>query len=220
MYQAILFDLDDTLYDFRSFWTGRLERGLAAVLAARPDLERAALFRAAIDEWIFIKQMGDFLRRQGLRDEALIARACADYAEGWFDDLLLPEETARILQALRGSYRLGLITNGPTLIQQAKIERLGLVDLLDVLLISEEVGVAKPDPRIFALALERLRVAPSQALFVGDSPEHDLRGAAAAGVDVVWLNRHGGELPAGLPAPLATIARLDELLPLLQEPHP
>lgn len=220
MYQAILFDLDDTLYDFRAFWTGRLERGLAAVLAARPELEREALFRAAIAEWIFIEQMGDFLRRQGLRDEALIARACADYAEGWFDDLLLPQETARILHTLRDSYRLGLITNGPTLIQQAKIERFDLAALLDVLVISEEVGVAKPDPRIFAIALERLGVAPGQALFVGDSPEHDLRGAAAAGVDAVWLNRHGGVLPEGLPAPLATITRLDELLPLLQELRP
>jgi len=220
MYQAILFDLDDTLYDFRAFWRARLERGLAAVLAAQPQLEQTALVRAAMEEWVFIAQMGDFLRRQGLRDERLIARACADYAEGWFDDLLLPEETAQILHALHGSYRLGLITNGPTDIQQAKIERFALGGLMDALVISEEVGIAKPDPRIFAIALDRLAVQPSQALFVGDSPEHDLRGAAAAGIDVVWLNRHGGELPEDLPVPLATIRRLDELLPLLQELRP
>ncbi len=219
MYRAILFDLDDTLYDFRAFWTERLDLGLAAVLAQHPELERAALMRAAMADWVFTEKMAGFLRGQGVRDEALIGRACADYEQGWFDSLTLPEEAALTLRALHGRYRLGLITNGPANSQRPKIERFGLAEQMDVLVVSGEVGVAKPDPRIFEIALEQLGVRPADALFVGDSPEHDIRGATAAGVDVVWLNRHGGQLPADLPAPKATIERLADLLPLLQEPH-
>ncbi|GAB4191143.1 MAG: hypothetical protein OHK0022_04660 [Roseiflexaceae bacterium] len=219
MYRAILFDLDDTLYDFRAFWTGRLERGLAPVLAQHPELQRAELVRAAMAGWVFTETMAGFLREQGVRDEELIQRACAAYEQGWFDDMTLPEEAAQTLRALHGRYRLGLITNGPARTQRPKIERFGLADHMDVLIVSEEAGVAKPDPRIFAIALEQLGVRPADALFVGDSPEHDIRGATAAGIDVVWLNRHGGQLPQDLPAPKATIERLADLLPLLQEPH-
>jgi putative hydrolase of the HAD superfamily len=57
------------------------------------------------------------------------------------------------------------------------------------ILVSEAVGLAKPDPRMFHLALEQLRVAPSQAVYVGDHPVIDVQGASEAGLTAIWLRR-------------------------------
>jgi putative hydrolase of the HAD superfamily len=215
MYQAILFDLDDTLYDLRSYWRGRLLLALEGVRAGYAQLDAETLAHVALSEGVFMEQWPDFLRRQGIDDEALIAATHDDYRREWFERMALADDALPTLAALRPRYRLGLITNGPSAIQRRKIERFGLADHLDLLIVSGEVGVAKPDPAIFRLALEQLEVSASQALFVGDSPEYDLRGAAAAGLAFVWMNAGGQELPDGLARPLATIGRLGELIGIL-----
>lgn len=217
MYRAVLFDLDDTLYDLRRYRTERLRAALALVLERYPQLDGDELVRGAIAEGVYMEQFPDFLRRRGVSEELLIAAAHDRLRHRWFDDMALAEDAAHTFAMLRPRCRLGLITNGPTWAQRPKIERLGLAGYMDVLIVSEEVGVAKPDPAIFAIALERLGVQPSEALFVGDSPEFDLRGAAAAGVPFVWMNPRHEQLPDGMPAPIATIGRLAELLPLLEE---
>jgi HAD superfamily hydrolase (TIGR01549 family) len=216
MYRAILFDLDDTLYDLRSHWHERLRVALADVLAHYPGLDREAFVRQAVADRVYIEQLTSFLRRQGIDDEDLIAAAQAAYRRDWFEQMALYDDAVQTLDALRPRFRLGLITNGPIRTQRPKIERFRLEERLDVLLVSEEVGVAKPDPAIFLLALERLGVSSAEALFVGDSPEYDLRGAAAAGMPFIWMNPHGEQLPDDIPPPLATIERLAELLPLLE----
>jgi HAD superfamily hydrolase (TIGR01509 family) len=148
-------------------------------------------------------------------DVSLIAAAHELFGRDWFGRLVLFDDAVQTLEALRPRFKLGLVTNGPSRTQRPKIEQFQLIDYFDLLIVSEEVGVAKPDPAIFAIALERLGVAPSEALFVGDSPEFDLRGAAAAGMPFIWMNPRGELLPADVAQPLAAIERLSELLPLL-----
>jgi putative hydrolase of the HAD superfamily len=215
MYQAILFDLDDTLYDLRSYWRERLRLALDLVRTRYAHLDSEALALVAMAERVYIEHWPDFLRRQGVDDEALIAEAHGIFRQEWFERMTLAEDASPTLAALRSRYKLGLITNGPSAIQRAKIERFGLAEYFDELVVSGEVGVAKPDPAIFRLALERLGVAPDEALFVGDSPEYDLRGAAAAGMPFVWMNPGAEALPESIPQPLATIGRLGQLLEVL-----
>lgn len=81
--------------------------------------------------------------------------------------------------------KLGIISNGATTTQEAKIVALGLEPLMDVILISEREGVRKPDPAIFNLALGRLGVRADAAWFVGDNPDADMRGASEAGLTAV-----------------------------------
>jgi putative hydrolase of the HAD superfamily len=114
------------------------------------------------------------------------------------------------LDSLRADYRLGLVTNGPCDLQCAKLDASGLRSYFGAVAISRQVGVKKPDPRIFAHALGQLGVAATDSAFVGDNPKTDVVGAHAAGMKAVWLNRNSSAEPEGV-APDRTIHSLDEL---------
>ncbi len=120
-----------------------------------------------------------------------------------------------LLNALQGKVRMGIITNGFTSLQQTRLERTGLRDHFDLLIISEQVGVAKPDARIFDYALAQAGNPPrSRVLMVGDTAESDIRGGVNAGLATCWLNAHQRELPADL-EPDWTVTSLSELEQLL-----
>lgn len=82
-----------------------------------------------------------------------------------------------------------VVTNGPVEQQDARIRRTGLDRYVADWVISEQAGVSKPNPRIFALAAQRVRMRLGGAWVVGDSPEADIGGAAAMGLPSVWLHR-------------------------------
>ncbi|MEV4756234.1 HAD family hydrolase [Micromonospora sp. NPDC049559] len=82
-----------------------------------------------------------------------------------------------------------VVSNGTVRQEDTKIRRTGLDRYVADWVISEEVGVSKPNPRIFALAAERARMRLRGAWVVGDSPETDIGGAAAVGLPSVWLHR-------------------------------
>jgi putative hydrolase of the HAD superfamily len=110
----------------------------------------------------------------------------------WYDlfpklSIPLPHvrETLKALQA-RG-IKLGLVTNGKSKIQNRKVDALGLREFLDLILVSEDVGIKKPDPSIFEIALERLQLEAAQVWMVGDHPVNDVLGARGAGLVGVWL---------------------------------
>ncbi|EDX9923696.1 pyrimidine 5'-nucleotidase [Salmonella enterica] len=120
-----------------------------------------------------------------------------------------------LLNAIRGQAKIGIITNGFTALQQIRLERTGLREYFDLLVISEQVGVAKPDPKIFNYALE-LAGNPdrSRVLMVGDTAESDILGGINAGLSTCWLNAHHRDQPAGI-HPTWTVASLRELEQLL-----
>lgn len=117
------------------------------------------------------------------------ARVLTDDFEARFPESCAPmpgmETTLATLDG-RG-LRLGLVTNGRVVIQGRKIDGLGLRDRLDPIVISEAVGVRKPEPAIFAHALAALALGPEEVAFVGDNPEADVAGAKAAGLRAVWM---------------------------------
>lgn len=122
-------------------------------------------------------------------------------------------DTLAALAALRPHYQLALITNGAPDLQRTKIGGSELGEWFEVMLVSGELGIGKPDPRIFAAVLDRLRLSAHQAVMVGNSLAHDIDGARAAGVGSIWLNRTSE--PASAPPPDATISSLHELPALL-----
>jgi putative hydrolase of the HAD superfamily len=217
-YEAILFDLDNTLYDYDAYWKQRLAWSLEPVEARYPGLNTPLLIERAIAGCVYARHFDTFLNEAGITNAAVRALAVERYRVNSYTSLRLYPEARSLLRALQRHVRLGLITNGPSHSQRPKIEQFGLEDVMDAIIVSEEVQLAKPDPAIFALALERLEVAPRQALYVGDSVQHDLLGAHAAGLDFIWMNPRNRELPPDLPSPLARIARLTSLYALLGVP--
>ena len=106
-----------------------------------------------------------------------------------------------LLDSLQGKVKMGIITNGFTSLQQTRLERTGLRDHFDLLIISEEVGVAKPDARIFDYALAQ-------------AGNPDRSRVVNAGLATCWFNPHQRELPADLRADW-TVTSLSELEQLL-----
>jgi HAD superfamily hydrolase (TIGR01549 family) len=129
----------------------------------------------------------------------------------------LYDDVADTLAAVRARVGpLALITNGPVDTQREKLAATGLDRIFEVVLVSGEVGVAKPDERIFELALRALGVEPRVAWHVGDSMVSDVAGAHRAGLGAgVWLNRGAAARPPDGPAPGHEIASLTELVSLI-----
>jgi putative hydrolase of the HAD superfamily len=124
------------------------------------------------------------------------------------------EGARKVLETLRGrGVKLGVITNGLTWSQNTKLEAMGLREFFSVVLISEEVGIRKPDARIFMMGLDGLGVDASDAVFVGDNPELDIAGARGVGMRAIWLNSDQEEIEG-----VQRITSFDQLLPLLENP--
>ena len=118
------------------------------------------------------------------------------------------------LAALRAkNLLLGLVTNGSSKTQNAKVDLLELRPLLDGIAISEEAQIKKPDRRLFALALDQIGLKAEEALFVGDHPINDMLGAAVAGLTPVWF-RGSHPWPAAGQPPKLQIDALAQLVPL------
>lgn len=119
---------------------------------------------------------------------------------------LLPHARETLL-ALRQRYTLVLLTNGASCLQREKLAASGLRDLFDHVVVSGDVGVGKPDARIFITALAEARVGPAEALMVGDTAERDIEGARRAGIASIWLQAEKDEVVEAD----ATIAELAQL---------
>lgn len=125
-----------------------------------------------------------------------------------------PEVTA-VLDRLRGSHALGVVTNGASCLQREKLAAANLSRYFDVVVVSAEVGAAKPEPVIFEHALAQFGVPSANALMVGDSFTRDVEGATRAGLDAVWLNRTARARPRS-DAEVVEISTLEALPAVLR----
>jgi putative hydrolase of the HAD superfamily len=231
--EAVLFDMGGTLVDYplpsSPAMVARCLNGAIAFLV-RPEEElplRAASIpgpeavrhrrRPGADTPVAHRAMTGLrriIRSVSGRTLPQMAEACVRpvLARGRLYDDALPT-----LQALKSrGYRLGLVSNTPwgtpDYLWQQQAERFGVASFLEVRLFSSDVGVRKPDPRIFLEALRGLGARPERALFVGDTPHEDVAGAKAVGMTAALLAR--GPVPptaAQHPGDFR-IARLTELL--------
>ncbi len=200
--RAVIFDLDDTLYN----------RKAAQAELARIIFRRFSKLFAGIDRQRVIrtfmrsddKSTSDFYSGRpsnGMRQarfEYLLQSLglTTDYAEeitreymGAYPSIHAPMRGAvKAVKTIAERFSVGLITNGLPDIQYEKLKVIGLSDVFSVIVLSEEVGIRKPDPRIFAMSADLMGVPPIECLYVGDSYSHDVVGAKAAGMKSCWLN--------------------------------
>jgi len=188
--RGVLVDLDETLYSREdAFWDWiaseaqiagagkQLSRDRIAELDRRGRGDKRALLAhlAAVFGWHEAEE--DRLRRF----RTGIAEACR-----------LQLGACESLARIGAQYRLGMVTNGSSVTQRAKLCALGLEGLFDPLIISEEVGFRKPDPRVFRLAIASWGLLPEAVLFVGDDPVADIAGATAVGMRTLRVGHETG----------------------------
>jgi HAD superfamily hydrolase (TIGR01549 family) len=215
MTDAVLFDLDDTLFDHQ-----HSTRAALTMLHAR----YSAFAGWSVDE--FVARNNEQLEQLHLRvlagtmgiDDAriqrfgtlftsagqpqpidVIRRVAAQYRESYVAARQLVDGALDVVRTLASKRRVGVVTNNVVPEQLQKIADLGLEPWLHTVVISDAVGVTKPAPRIFRIALDRLGVDAASAVMVGDAWGTDIAGARAAGIDAVWFNRAGRPAPAGAP---------------------
>jgi haloacid dehalogenase superfamily, subfamily IA, variant 3 with third motif having DD or ED/haloacid dehalogenase superfamily, subfamily IA, variant 1 with third motif having Dx(3-4)D or Dx(3-4)E len=216
--QAILFDLDNTLLD-RTRTFEQFTNGFIATYFSHLD-ETREIFDRIIEldqdgykdkEELFAELLDELPWRIPPEHSELLAF----YKREYVNHALLMEQAREVVLGLREKYRLGLITNGKTAIQHGKIDRLGIRDMFDVILVSEEAGVKKPDRAIYEMATAKLELQPEQCLYIGDHPVNDIEGATNAGMRTIWFKVNQPWRDHITAAPLHTIKHLSELPALL-----
>ena len=218
---ACVFDAYGTLFDVHSAaarYRGDLGEAADAVSQTWRDKQRQYTWLRSlmgrqhhIDFWRLTGDALDFaLETHGIDDAALRDKLLACYLE-----LDAYPEVKQVLTRLKdGGLKCAILSNGAPEMLAAGARNAGIDGLLDAILSVEEVGVFKPDPSVYALAVERLGVAAERISFQS-SNAWDAHAAGAFGFRVAWINRFG-QRPERLPGPAdAELATLAELPPLL-----
>jgi YjjG family noncanonical pyrimidine nucleotidase len=201
-YTTILFDLDHTLFDFDASEELAFADAMAAVgLTGGP--EQLATYRRINDALWAAAERGEIrsstirnirfaqlAEALGLDADAATVAAMADaFIAGLGEHGDLYPGTRDVLDALAVGASLAVVSNGLGEVVYERMARLGLSEFFDSVVVSSEVGVAKPNPVIFGVAFERLGSPDKRsALMVGDSLTSDIAGGAAFGIDTCWLN--------------------------------
>lgn len=194
--RAVLFDLDNTLADRDaafSNWCRWFARERLALTNDEAIAEVVATMVAMDDDGRLPRET--FFHQVKSQHPRLDAEV-DELVEAFRSELSthlppLDDAAAALLAALDGAQLpWGIVTNGSSQHQRRKLRHLGLETRAGCILISEDVGLRKPDAAIFRLAAERLGVPTQQVLFVGDHPAADVMGAARTGMQTAWLQRN------------------------------
>jgi FMN hydrolase / 5-amino-6-(5-phospho-D-ribitylamino)uracil phosphatase len=194
--RLVLFDLDDTLCDHDGSLRIRLRQSFAAAFNGTPPDYIERIVEESVERSVFgTDHFADVLEPHGVTDPKLIQAAKDVYVADRFRGLKLFPEAVDVVETVRVHVGIGMITNGPSDIQRQKLSLLGIEPLFPFILVSEEVDLWKPDPRIFQRAMELGEAEPHETVYIGDNPDHDVAGAKAAGITSVWINRSSREWP-------------------------
>ena len=226
MIKHIIFDLDDTLCDYRKA-TENAKSPINKVLDAhgidihafweRFNQGIRSLFRQFADRTISIdeyriRRFADVLEGSHARFRELSDELNHIYMQETNHNIELFSDTIPLMKALRTkSIEAVILTNGPSDGQRAKFKSLGLSRYIQQIYIGEEIGFSKPNPKAFAVVLRDLGVPASDALMVGDSIENDVNGAEQVGIKAVLIDR--GNIHSGYAG--TKIGTLSEVIKLL-----
>ena len=222
-YERLFFDLDGVLLDFHAAEAAALQsafRTAGIVFEARwleSYRDVNARFWKALEQGaktpdqIKRERFPAFLEAINLKTDPVAMGRKYLEALGACSDLL--GNPFPVLAMLKKRFPLTLITNGLKSVQERRLDASGLRPYFDHIVISEDVGLAKPDPAIFTHTLHlNGNPDPCRVLMIGDSLSSDIAGAKAAGIHSCWFNPDGLSLPADAVQPDMTIHALEQLL--------
>ncbi|MCD7781926.1 MAG: TIGR02253 family HAD-type hydrolase [Methanosphaera sp.] len=195
MIKSVFFDMDDTIYDTSGF----------AAIARRAAVKSMVHNGLKCDEDTGYEHLMEIVKEKGSNydkhfnlltkefngeeDPLIIVNGIITYHNTKFAMLKLEPESFSILLYLKSKgYKVGLITNGKEVKQWEKLVRLGVYPFFDDVVTSERVGVEKPDPQIFKIAMGRLNVSAGTSVMVGNNFDVDIMGACNCGMRSMLIN--------------------------------
>ena len=198
--KAVSFDGDGTLWDFEKVMRHSLHHALKELKRIDPptvamlDVERMIKIRNRVAkelkgtvtnlEEIRLEAFRQTLKDIGRSDEALASHLNQVYLKHRFEEIELFADVLPALEAMKGTYTLGLVSNG-----NSYPERCGLEGCFKFVVFSQDYRIEKPNPELFHIAVDKAGCSQQQLLHVGDSLVDDIMGAGNAGIKCVWLNR-------------------------------
>ena len=207
MNKAVFFDLDGTLCDSDTAWSIAQKETFQLLCKRHPHISEEAIAKAwrTVHQSLFQQLDAGKLSMAEVRDSRFqrlfeelglptgkVMEELSDFFCSRYLISLRLYEDGTVFEKLTG-YHVGIITNGAhaehTDSQFSKVKHLGLSECIQSLTISDEIGIRKPNVKIFKVACERADVLPEEAMYVGDTIENDIVGANRAGMTSVFINR-------------------------------
>lgn len=222
-YKWVLFDADETLFHFDAFQGLQLMFSRFDVDFTRQDFMQYQTVNQPLwvdyqDGKLTAKELQN-IRFESWAQKLAVStqRLNSDFLKAMAEICQLLPGAQELIDSLSGRVNMGIITNGFTELQTIRLEKVGLAQHFSPLVISEEVGMAKPDIGIFNHALSMMgHPAKESVLMVGDNPHSDILGGLNAGIHTCWLNSHGAEKPHDI-EPHYQVSSLCELRLLLTD---
>jgi HAD superfamily hydrolase (TIGR01549 family) len=227
--KAVLFDIDDTLFDRREAQSEVLQQ----IITVLPDLF-SGLNSKQIDEAFSksdeistqeftsgasIDDSRESRSRYFLQFLNLDQHRCQEIAKlylEYYPKIIAPVEGAQsTIHNLAQKLQVGIISNGSPAVQYQKLNNLGIKQYLSCIILSEEIGIRKPDTRIFQEAASRIGQLPENCLYVGDSIDADITGAKNAGMISCWFNPRQIQQTHSIITPDFEIFRLAQLIKII-----
>lgn len=221
-YDLFLFDLDDTLLDFKqserlSFFRtleGLGVQGVGEEVFAQYQAGNLALWKKfeageTTKEHLKVERFRQLFAQNGIKADP--EEASIRYLDTLPETVVLIDHAVEICDALSQKGEIGIITNGVEAVQIRRIANSPLAPYISFISVSESCGYAKPDIRFFEHSVKLAKsFSKTSALVIGDRLEADVQGAHNFGVDCCWYNPHAQEMPAHL-SPKYDIRHLSEL---------
>lgn len=195
--KALLFDLDDTLYDEKQFVKGGFTK-VAEFIEDKIKIDKDLFYKILIEiynEGIRGNIFNLALEKVNIVYDENIIRTMVKIYHEHNPKIKLDKGIRSLLIKLRGIYSLGIITDGYFEVQKKKVQALKLEELFDSIIYTDEYGKEYWKPRVYGykLALKKFKVLPEEAVYIGDNPHKDFIGAKKAGIVTVRITQPGGE---------------------------
>lgn len=191
MIKAVIFDLDGTLLDrdssLKHFIKNQYKKYMSDLKHVSEQQYTERFIELDNKGYVWKDKVYQQLVQEYSISNLTWERLLEDYINSFQYSCIPFPNMEYVLKELKNKgILLGMVTNGFTKFQNLNLKALGIHNLIDTILISEQEGIKKPQPEIFLRALEKLGVTPEESLYVGDHPENDVIGAQNVGMKAVW----------------------------------
>lgn len=236
-YKLVLIDLDDTLFDYpkteKTAFRNTFEELGFFMESELGNAKKEEIYEKIKDRYKDVnlqlwkdleKGAVDKDRLKVVRFEKIIEEFDLKYNPYEMSELYLKklgegifpfDATEKLCEYLHSKYKVGIVTNGIKEVQHSRIENSTIAKYIDKIIISDEVGINKPDKRIFEYAMNYFEIMDkSEVIMIGDSLGADIKGGQNAGIDTCWVNLRNNVNDTGI-VPKYEVRKLEELFEIL-----